>query len=100
MSSVSAVESARGGIRTWAPAWTADGATGGSPITVGETWRPPWPSWMQGCAPVEAMARASGARVSAAPSGHSQAMAFSTRPSGATAENPTVASAVPWLRVR
>ena len=59
MSSVSAVESARGGIRTWAPAWTADGATGGSPITVGETWRPPWPSWMQGCAPVEAMAPAS-----------------------------------------
>ncbi len=51
-----------------------------------------------GCLPralVTQSSSASGARVSAAPSGHSQAIAFSTRPSGVTAENPTVASAVP-----
>ena len=78
----------------------ADGATGCSPITSGETWRPPWPSWMHGCEPTDAIVSASGASASAAPSGHNQAMAFSTRPSGATAEKPTVASAVPRLRAR
>ena len=71
-----------------------------APMTLGETCRPPWPSWMQGRAPTEAIASASGASASAARAGQSQAMAFSTRPSGATAEKPTVASAVPWLRVR